>query len=394
MPIEYGNIGGVVKHFNEPQEHDGSPKRYVVWARERVPGGDAVDLFVYDFTLGKWVPLASVSSVFRAKTASGVNLSSFSGVASVGGITLVNGDRVLLTAQTNRTQNGLYVHNNGNLTRASNFTGEIAGDHICYILNGVFESQLFYSVNTANAGFLTVGTDNIDYERLNAGVSSSSAPKRWIAMETSDNDATLSNYFTRFVAIFNALPQFEITNNDEIYVKHTYETPAIEVGGSGVKRIAFFKFNKRANSDVYGTGGSQVTINDFIEQSVNLVSQDVRHPDEISLNGMGGYDFGDESLDIIDGDGSTQHDFNKRILAVTSGLSLEKIFITYGDNSESNVFDLTGEFSGTLKGLVMVTVNGAVVENFIQDGLEVEIPATFFYDTNDIAVFTILKTTT
>jgi hypothetical protein len=66
-----------------------------------------------------------------AATTGNVNLGS--GVAAVDGVTLVNGSRVLVRAQTNAAQNGIYVSNGTTLSRAVDYdtAGEIqAGDFV------------------------------------------------------------------------------------------------------------------------------------------------------------------------------------------------------------------------------------------------------------------------
>ena len=104
-----------------------------------------------------------VHASVKAATTGNVNLGS--GIAAVDGVTINNGDRVLVRAQTNAAQNGIYVSNGTTLSRAADY------DSAAEIKTGDF---VFVDQGTtyANSGFVqteivaTVGTDNIAWTQF------------------------------------------------------------------------------------------------------------------------------------------------------------------------------------------------------------------------------------
>jgi hypothetical protein len=101
-----------------------------------------------------------VHASVKAATTGNVNLGS--GVAAVDGITINSGDRVLVRAQTNAAQNGIYVSNGTTLSRALDYdtAGEIDPGDFVFVDQGA---------TYGNAGFVqteaitTLGTDNISW---------------------------------------------------------------------------------------------------------------------------------------------------------------------------------------------------------------------------------------
>ena len=99
-----------------------------------------------------------VHASVKAATTGNVNLGS--GIAAVDGVTINNGDRVLVRAQTNAAQNGIYVSNGTTLSRAADYdtAGEIDPGDFVFVDQGA---------TYGNAGFVqtevitTLGTDNI-----------------------------------------------------------------------------------------------------------------------------------------------------------------------------------------------------------------------------------------
>jgi hypothetical protein len=99
-----------------------------------------------------------VHASVKAATTGNVNLGS--GVAAVDGVTINSGDRVLVRAQTNAAQNGIYVSNGTTLSRALDYNsaGEIDPGDFVFVDQGA---------TYGNAGFVqtevitTLGTDNI-----------------------------------------------------------------------------------------------------------------------------------------------------------------------------------------------------------------------------------------
>lgn len=101
-----------------------------------------------------------VHASVKAATTGNVNLGS--GVAAVDGVTINSGDRVLVRAQTNAAQNGIYVSNGTTLSRALDYdtAGEIDPGDFVFVDQGA---------TYGNAGFVqtevitTLGTDNITW---------------------------------------------------------------------------------------------------------------------------------------------------------------------------------------------------------------------------------------
>jgi len=94
------------------------------------------------------------------------------GVAPVDidGVTLVEGDRVLVRAQTNKTQNGIYVVSSGALVRASDFDGtpehEVSGGAFTFIETGAsYEGTGWVLLGD---GDLVVGTDELLFAQFSS----------------------------------------------------------------------------------------------------------------------------------------------------------------------------------------------------------------------------------
>lgn len=98
----------------------------------------------------------SDSAGFKApvRVATTANLSALEGLLTVDGVTLVDGDRVLVKNQTTTTENGIYVASTSEWERARDFDGTLD------VLNG---TCVRVRSGTANAGaiYATSGTDPI-----------------------------------------------------------------------------------------------------------------------------------------------------------------------------------------------------------------------------------------
>ena len=128
--MDYGNIAGLVKSFEEPKDHLGNPKRYILWAKERTPGSNSVDILYYDFQAGNWSPLLPQKNIYKVKCASDNNISNLSSVSIIGGVQLSDNDLVLLKKQSNSIENGIYKFSSGSLQRPTSYIGQIYKDHI------------------------------------------------------------------------------------------------------------------------------------------------------------------------------------------------------------------------------------------------------------------------
>ena len=161
---DFGNIAGVVKKFTEPLNADLSPKTFVLWAKEKIAAGDEVTLMRYDFVTSSWVPLSSEESVYKVDAATDIN-QLFVGVTDIDGITLVNGNRVLLFGQTDPIENGIYVSDGaGALSRPPRFSTSVLGDHLVIALGGTSNKfGEWMPTNTSNVDGFIVDTDPIEY---------------------------------------------------------------------------------------------------------------------------------------------------------------------------------------------------------------------------------------
>jgi hypothetical protein len=101
-----------------------------------------------------------VHASVAAATTGNVNLGS--GVAAVDGVTLVNGSRVLVRAQTNAAQNGIYVSNGTTLSRALDYdtAGEIDPGDFVFVDGGSTYGNTGWVQTEVVA---TLGTSAIDW---------------------------------------------------------------------------------------------------------------------------------------------------------------------------------------------------------------------------------------
>ena len=88
------------------------------------------------------------------------NIDLGSGVAAVDGVTLVSGSRVLVRAQTNAAQNGIYVSNGTTLSRAADYdtAGEIQVGDFVFVDGGTVYGATGWVQTEA---VTTLGTDNL-----------------------------------------------------------------------------------------------------------------------------------------------------------------------------------------------------------------------------------------
>lgn len=100
------------------------------------------------------------------KVASIANLT-LSGEQTVDGVALVTSDRVLVKAQTDASENGIYVVDAGAWTRASDFdgAGEVVNGAVVNVTGGTQRGA--WIVNTADP--ITIGTTAINWQRFEPG---------------------------------------------------------------------------------------------------------------------------------------------------------------------------------------------------------------------------------
>ena len=99
-------------------------------------------------------------SVRAVETDSDITLS---GLQTIDGVSLSAGDRVLLTAQSPGTENGIYIVDGGSWTRSSDLTaGDTAANAYCWVEEGTDNADTGW-VCTNNSGSDVVGTDALAF---------------------------------------------------------------------------------------------------------------------------------------------------------------------------------------------------------------------------------------
>lgn len=102
----------------------------------------------------------AVKAPVRAVSSGNLTLS---GLQTVGGVVLAEGDRVLVRLQTDAVENGIYDASSGSWTRSADFDGNrdvVKGTLI--VTDGVSTALLFYRVDSDNP--IVIGTSEIDID--------------------------------------------------------------------------------------------------------------------------------------------------------------------------------------------------------------------------------------
>lgn len=98
----------------------------------------------------------------RCATTANIDLTT-GGLLTIDGVNVSAGDRVLVRAQTDNTENGIYVVASGAWTRASDFDGtpsnEVSGGSFCFIEEGTLYQNMGFVVQWT--GNVTIDTDPI-----------------------------------------------------------------------------------------------------------------------------------------------------------------------------------------------------------------------------------------
>ena len=113
---------------------------------------------------------AGIDSKAPCRVVSVANQSTTSGLLTIDGVTLAAGDRVLLTAQTTASQNGVYVASSGTWARAADAaagsTTEMAPGAFWFVSEGTTYGKTQWRCN--NTGIITIGTTAITIVQFGA----------------------------------------------------------------------------------------------------------------------------------------------------------------------------------------------------------------------------------
>ena len=99
------------------------------------------------------------------------NVATLSGLLTIDGVTLVNGDRVALVGQTTASANGLYVAGTGAWTRSTDAdgAGEITPGMAFFVEEGTTYADSQWRLTTNGA--ITIGTTSLAFGQIGAGTS-------------------------------------------------------------------------------------------------------------------------------------------------------------------------------------------------------------------------------
>ena len=156
--------GSIITGLSEPVgATDAATKNYVDTVAEGLHVHEAARVA----TTNTLAVLSGGTVTYNNGTAGvGATLTLSAGITALDGVTLANGDRILVKNQATQAHNGMYVRTSATvLTRASDFdtAAEIAGGDFTFVEEGtVFGSTGF--VQTVEV--LTVGTDNIIWQQF------------------------------------------------------------------------------------------------------------------------------------------------------------------------------------------------------------------------------------
>lgn len=116
---------------------------------------------------------AGIDSKPSVRAVATANVASLSGTTTIDGVSLIAGDRVLLTAQSTASQNGVYIIAAGAWSRATDAdaTGEITPGATWYVEEGSVLPGQATTWRCANTGTITLGTTGITITQFTGGSS-------------------------------------------------------------------------------------------------------------------------------------------------------------------------------------------------------------------------------
>ena len=129
---------------------------------------DAVTKKWVDDKITEYIQGLDIKDSVACATTSEITLGS--SLASIDGITLTSGVRVLVKDQTNQVENGIYIFNGTGLSRASDFAAEATTQGaFVFVEQGTVNAAKGYVQTNASGGpsEVTIGTDSIHFTQFN-----------------------------------------------------------------------------------------------------------------------------------------------------------------------------------------------------------------------------------
>lgn len=116
-----------------------------------------------------------------------------SGLQTIDGVTLTEGDRVLVKSQSTTADNGIYEADTGTWNRAADFDGpfDIVKGTLIPVTNGTLYAASYWFVATANP--ITIGTTGLTLTRVSLGVTADPITTDGITVINSSDETVLSS---------------------------------------------------------------------------------------------------------------------------------------------------------------------------------------------------------
>jgi len=126
--------------------------------------GDAANKGWVNSQISDYIQGLDVKESVRVATTQNISLST--PPATIDGVTMANGERVLVKNQTDDTENGFYIYNSGGMTRSNDAdeTDELSGGTFAFVEEGGGQANSGWVV-TAN-GSLVPGTDSVTFSQF------------------------------------------------------------------------------------------------------------------------------------------------------------------------------------------------------------------------------------
>lgn len=172
------------------------------------------------------------------RIAATLNIAALSGLLTIDTVTLVNGDRVLLTTQATGSQNGIWIANSGAWTRAldADSPGDFVTGTVVYVNEGSTNLRTLWALTTL--GVISIGTTSLAFAVV--GSQRSAAAPTPTAPGTAGSSGALyqwtgSDHSHAMHSPHNGLNGFRISNNPSsgVPLENTLATTVYLVSDSG-----------------------------------------------------------------------------------------------------------------------------------------------------------------